>query len=277
MVEYEAQELWYGQAFLGTKGGDLRECEQITEDLLLQIKRRLKGHKYSPYRSAREEFSDVHYLKLHPFTFEKKLSSSRVSLDCRIRINRCSPNEHYATKIWVIIGANSKQDSQGLQEIFKSIEQEAEVIRKIIEKNIRSQTSVLSSNQEKIVSYPIKVRNIGNSRICSEDGIFRLFETDEEKEAVELLKRSEIRDVVRDLLILHGKDVSQELSTERLKAMGILWRLMKNYSHLGETNFIYGCDFQDNYAQITGFSNVGQSKDLHTLFRPKILQIVYGL
>jgi hypothetical protein len=284
MVEYEAQELWYGQAFVGTKTGNPSEHKKCHENALRlrdeavnEILAKVKGCHLSRRDTSATEGGTRGEVSFPPLILEKQLASSKVSFDCRIHINLCSPNEHWCVKTWVIIGADSKQNSDRLKEFFESMERDAEVIAKVIEKDILNQTNILLINRGGITSYPIRIRNVGKNGKGSGKDVFRLFETDEEEEAIELLKKQETRDIVSDLLKLNDKSVNHGLSIERLKAVGILWRLMKNYSHLGETNFVYGCNFQDNYARIAGFSNVGHVKTLHTLFRPKVLQIIYGL
>jgi len=284
MVEYEAQELWYGQAFLGTKTGDVdhhRECHESAVRLrnaaLDKILTKVKGCRLSKRDAFVPEGRARGEVRFPLLILDRRLGASQVLFECRVRLNLCSPNEHWCVKTWVIIGTDSRQDSNRVGEVFQSMERDAEDIAEVVETGILNQTDILSTNQAGTTSYPITIRNVGKNGKGSGADVFRLFETDEQEEAARLWEKQETRDIVSDLLKLNDKSVNHGLTIERLKAMGILWRLMTNYSHLGEAKFVYGCNFQDKYARIAGFSNVGQLKTLHALFRPKVLQIIYGL
>jgi hypothetical protein len=284
MAGYETQELWYGLSFIGTETGKSDEGEKRRKDvrklktgILSALLAEVDGCRRAPSDPSATEHGNTNEVRLPLLIIEREMGSSEVFLECRVRINLCSPNGHYCTKIWVIIGSDNGQDSRGLQEFFGSIEEVAASIMKVIERVIRQETTILSSTQGEITAYPITIRNVGGNGKGPMKDVFRLFETDEEEEAATLLEGQETRDVVNDLLELNDKPVDQKLSIEQMKAMGILWRLMKNYSHLGATNFVYACDFRHDYARIAGFSDVDRLDDLHMLFRPKVRQIMYGL
>ena len=277
MVEYTAVDLWYGQAYKPKSFPTSEKLEEMLgrivklRDTRLRTIEEIVGGEFQPSMQPDEYFSPADF---PPLTFKKYLDGSEVRFKCGIYFTLFSQKQQKAkyNMIWVTIGANSRQSSEGLKDFFDSMEEYAKDIWEVIKGGLYS-IGVMSDKSIEH-QYPITIRNIGNNEIRSEDGVFRSFETKNEEEANNLLKIPEVRAIVSDLLTLNGKSINQEFSIGQLKTIGINWQLV---SYPGNINFIYGSDFQKNYAQIAGFSNVKLHKDLHHFFRLKVPDIQYGL
>jgi len=286
VMKYEVQELWYGMAYR-EKGKDGSKKERADIDRIInscnehlsEIYEIVDGE-FRPYFFADRIIDKATYVGTHIIfpllVFEKEFNLARVEFECRIRINPCPERKQHYGKIWTIIGAKSTQQSGKLNSFFNSTIRYAEDIEKAI-RNIVYEAENSNNGLSAYTEYPIVIKNIGSSEIDSEHGIFRLIETDREEEADHLLNQTEVRNILRDILVLHGKNGSREPSLKDLQESGIRWKSMKSYNQMGERNFIYGCNPSDECYQIAGFSNVGEIAHLHNFFRQTVLQMINAL
>lgn len=286
MIDYEAQEVWFGKIYKGKAIEDESErakkrqkIVRLSNERLVDIEEVLQGafrqHNVSN-EMIREEVVDVGtHITFPPLYFKKIFNPSPIDFECKIRINPCPEREEHYSKIWTIIGSNSRQSSEKMRRFFNGhVTQPGEATEAVIKEIIVKAEGDLSLDD---IKYPITMKNVGSSSIDSSHPVFRLFETNDENEAKSILKNEEVNAITKDLLFLLGETDIDELTFERMQGMNIHWDHMKYFDKSGEHRFIYGIKAEDHICQVAGFTNLGDHKDMHDFFKPTVLEFTYAL
>ncbi len=285
MIEYEAQEVWFGRIYKGKTIGSEKERNEkrknivtISNDRLADIEVAVKG-KFEPHMILNKRVCKVVDAGTHivfpPLYFEKTFNPSPIDFECKIRINPCPEREEHYSKIWTVIGSNSKQSSKKIRKFFNGyVTQPGEDTEEIIKEIIVRAEGDLSPEE---IKYPITIKNIGSKKIDSNHPVFRLFETDDVSEAKTILRNEDVRTITKDLLYLLGENDIEELTFERMQAMDIHWDQMKCFDSSGEHRFVYGIKAEDHTCQVAGFTNLSEHKSMHDFFQPTVLEFIYAL
>ena len=128
MIDYEAQEVWFGKIYRGkvieNEGERTKKRQKIvrlSNERLVDIEEAVQGefkqHNISS-KMTREVVDVGTHIIFPPLHFEKTFNPTPISFECKIRINPCPEREEHYSKIWTVIGSNSRQSSEKIRRFF---------------------------------------------------------------------------------------------------------------------------------------------------------------